>query len=87
MIKWVEYIDNWANVKRSARTTISKDGSGSYPTTGWKKTILLAEHSPIRRIRFSWRWENLKSWVSVISFAISLVLSIGCLPSVPIEPA
>lgn len=65
MIKWVEYIDNWANVKRSARTTISKDGSGSYPTTGWKKTILLAEHSPIRRIRFSWRWENLKSWVSV----------------------
>ena len=65
MIKWIEYIDNWANVKRSARTTVSKDGSGSYPTSDWKKTILLAEHSPIRRIRFSWRWENLKSWVSV----------------------
>lgn len=65
MIKWVEYIDNWANVKRSARTTVSKDGCGAYPTPGWKKTILLAEHSPIRRIRFSWRWKNLKSWVSV----------------------
>lgn len=65
MINWVEYIDNWMNVKRSARTTISKDGTGSYPTPGWKKTILLAEHSPIRRIRFSWRWGNLKSWISV----------------------
>lgn len=65
VINWVEYIDNWMNVKRSARTTISKDGTGSYPTPGWKKTILLAEHSPIRRIRFSWRWENLKSWISV----------------------
>lgn len=26
---------------------------------------MLAEHSPIRRIKVSWRWEKLKSWVSV----------------------
>lgn len=65
MIKWVEYIDVWPKVKRSARTTISREGGGSYPTDAWKKTILLAEHSPIRRIRFSWKWEALKSWVSV----------------------
>ena len=65
MIKWSEYEDAWAKVKRSARTTIHKDGEGVYPSDGWKKTILLAEHSPIRRIRFSWRWEGLKSWVSV----------------------
>lgn len=64
-IKWYEYIDNWINMKRSARTTIDRDGGGTYPTDAWKKTILLAEHSPIRRIRFSWQWENLKSWVSV----------------------
>lgn len=64
-IKWCDYTDVWKNVKRSARTTISKDGSGTYPSDSWKKTILLAEHSPIRRIRFSWQWENLKSWVSV----------------------
>lgn len=64
-IRWSEYIDVWPKVKRSARTTISKDGDGAYPTDSWKKTILLAEHSPIRRIRFSWRWEKLKSWVSV----------------------
>ena len=65
MIKWTEYKDEWPKVKRSARTTISKEGSGEYPSDSWKKTILLAEHSPIRRIRFSWKWENLKSWISV----------------------
>ena len=65
MIKWIEYNDVWTKVKRSARTTISRQGSGNYPTDSWKKTILLAEHSPIRRIKFSWQWANLKSWVSV----------------------
>lgn len=65
MIKWSEYNDVWPSVKRSARTTISKEGSGVYPSDSWKKTILLAEHSPIRRIRFSWKWEDLKSWISV----------------------
>ena len=65
MISWSEYVDVWAKVKRAARTTINKDGSGAYPSDAWKKTILLAEHSPIRKIRFSWKWKNLKSWVSV----------------------
>lgn len=64
-IKWFEYTDVWAKVKQAARTTINKDGGGAYPSDSWKKTILLAEHSPIRRIRVSWKWENLKSWVSV----------------------
>lgn len=65
MIKWSEYDDVWDKVKRSARTTISREGSGKYPTDSWKKQILLAEHSPIRKIKFSWKWTNLKSWVSV----------------------
>lgn len=65
MIKWSEYTDVWDKVKRSARTTISREGSGKYPTDSWKKSILLAEHSPIRKIKFSWKWTNLKSWVSV----------------------
>ena len=65
MIKWFEYADVWGQVKRSARTTIGKETEGRYPSDSWKRTILLAEHSPIRRVRFSWRWENLKSWVSV----------------------
>lgn len=65
MLKWIEYIDVWPKVKRAARTTISKEGEGAYPSDAWKKTILLAEHSPIRKIRFAWKWINLKSWVSV----------------------
>lgn len=65
MIDWEKYADEWAEVKAAARTTISKDGSGVYPTDSWKKTILLAEHSPIRLLRFGWRWRDLKSWVSV----------------------
>ena len=65
MVGWFEYINVWEKVKRAARTTIDKEGSGAKPSATWKKTILLAEHSPIRRIRVSWKWINLLSWVSV----------------------
>lgn len=65
MIEWIEYDDLWPKVKQAARTTISKSGEGVYPSDSWKKTILLAEHSPIRKISFSWRWVGLKYWVSV----------------------
>ena len=65
MLKWIEYIDEWPKVKRSARTTIGREGEGKYPSDSWKKNILLAEHSPIRKIKVSWKWTGLKSWVSV----------------------
>ena len=65
MIKWFRYSNVWDDVKAAARTTISKEGTGKTPSDSWKKTILLCEHSPIRKIRFSWKWVNLKSWVSV----------------------
>lgn len=65
MINWTEYTDVWPKVKRAARTTINREGEGTYPTDAWKKSILLAEHSPIRKIKFSWKWVGLKSWVSV----------------------
>lgn len=65
MLDWSKWSDVWPEVKQAARTTIGKDGEGAYPSYSWKKTILLAEHSPIRKIKFAWRWKNLKSWVSV----------------------
>ena len=65
MIDWSSWEDRWPKVKRAARNTISKDGEGAYPSDAWKKTILLAEHSPIRKLRFEWRWKDLKTWVSV----------------------
>ena len=65
MISKYSYRNAWRDVKEAARTTVNKDGAGLDPSDSWKKTILLAEHSPIRRIRFVWKWTNLKSWVSV----------------------
>lgn len=65
MLDFYHYDDLWGRVKACARTTIGKTGEGLKPTAAWKKRMLLAEHSPIRRIRFSWRWFGLKSWVSV----------------------
>lgn len=65
MLKWFNLPDVWDTVKAAARTTIRKDGSGKYPDDGWKKSILLAEHSPIRKIHIAWKWSGLLSWVSV----------------------
>lgn len=56
--------DQWLDVKDSAMHTIGKT-HGTYPDSEWKRKMLLAEHSPIRRLRFFWRWNGLKSWVSV----------------------
>ena len=56
--------DNWQDIKDSTMNTIGKT-TGKYPTSEWKKRILLAEHSPIRRMKFYWRWKDLKYWVSV----------------------
>lgn len=59
-----KHIDNWQDIKDATMNTIGKD-SGKYPDSKWKKKLLMAEHSPIRKLRFSWRWVDLKSWVSV----------------------
>lgn len=56
--------DNWQDVKDSAMATVGKE-TGKYPDSNWKKRILMCEHSPIRRIKFYWRWMCIKSWVSV----------------------
>jgi len=56
---------NWRDVADAARTTIRKDEGTGEPSYKWKKTILLAEHSPIRKLCFNWKWKNLPYWVSV----------------------
>lgn len=65
MIEYIDLPDAWSRVKRAARATVSLDGEGKYPSPEWKKAILLAEHSPIRKIKAEWRWKGLKYWVSV----------------------
>lgn len=44
-IKWHE--DMWKEIKDDALFTIHKK-TGKYPSSDWKKRIILAEHSPIR---------------------------------------
>ena len=56
--------DNWQDIKDSTMNTIGKD-TGKYPTSEYKRRLILAEHSPIRRLKFYWRWSDLKYWVSV----------------------
>lgn len=64
----LEYLkcgSSWRDVADAARTTIRLAGGEGEPSPRWKKRILLAEHSPIRKINVSWKWTNLPSWVSV----------------------
>ena len=52
--------DNWQDIKDSTMNTIGKT-TGKYPDTEWKRKLILSEHSPIRRMKFYWRWIGLKS--------------------------
>ena len=60
----INYVDHWQDVKDAAMNTIGKE-SGKYPSSEWKKKILLAEHSPIRLLVFTIRITDLPYWVSV----------------------
>ena len=64
MIDIFKHEDNWQEVKDSTMNTIGKT-TGKYPTSEWKRKLLLSEHSPIRRIKFYWRWLGIRYWVSV----------------------
>lgn len=56
--------DNWQDIKDATMNTIGKT-SGKYPESEWKLKLIRAEHSPIRKMKFSWRWAELPYWVSV----------------------
>ncbi len=64
-IKFLNVIGTWRMVADAARTTIRQEEGTKEPSAKWKKRILLAEHSPIRKLMFNWKWEDLPYWVSV----------------------
>lgn len=64
MIDIFKHEDNWQDIKDSTMNTIGKD-TGVYPSSDWKRRLLMSEHSPIRRLKIYWRWKSLKYWVSV----------------------
>ena len=64
-LKFMRRVGTWRQVADAARTTIRMEEGVKEPSSRWKKRILLAEHSPIRKMVFSWKWLNLPYWVSV----------------------
>ena len=64
-VKILETKGTWRSIADSARTTIGLEEGTKEPTTMWKKRMLLAEHSPIRKLIISWKWYDLMYWVSV----------------------
>ena len=64
-IGFLKKTGSWRDVADAARTTIRLDAGAKEPSSKWKKTILLAEHSPVRKLCFNWKWLDLPYWVSV----------------------
>ncbi len=54
----------WKAIRQATFNTIGKD-TDSQPSSEWKRRLLLSEHSPIRKLKISWRWHDLMYWVSV----------------------
>lgn len=56
---------DWTDVKNECRNTTNKQATDIPATSEFIKKVLLSEHSPIRLIKIKWRWESIKSWISV----------------------
>lgn len=56
---------SWSDVLDSARVTVGKTEINKEPSSEWKRSMLLAEHSPIRDLHFKIKITDLKSWISV----------------------
>ena len=55
---------DWQEVVDTCRATSGKGSLGHEPSEDFKRRILIAEHSPIRRISVSWVWQGIKSWIA-----------------------
>lgn len=56
---------NWTDVKNECRNTVNKEETNTHPSKDFIKKVLISEHSPIRLVKIKWRWEGIKSWISV----------------------
>lgn len=55
---------SWEEVANRARITVGKEELGKEPSDKFKRSILMAEHSPIRSLIYCFKITNLKSWVA-----------------------
>lgn len=63
--KLIDKYVNWTRVKNECRSTVGKDATDNEPKDDFKRSLMICEHSPIRCLRFTIRWKEIKSWVSV----------------------
>ena len=65
MIKIININANWKLAKNECRNTVNKEATDNEPSSSFIHNLLISEHSPIRLIQIHWRFEEIKSWVSV----------------------
>lgn len=63
LVKILDIKGTWRSIADSARTTIGMEEGNGEPSTSWKRRMLLAEHSPIRKLIVSWKWFNIFWWI------------------------
>jgi hypothetical protein len=63
MIKFLSVKGNWQNILNAARNTINKEAIQKEPSKEWRRKLLLAEHSPIRKLIINWIWTGLPWFV------------------------
>jgi hypothetical protein len=56
---------DWIRVVNAARRTWGKKPIDHEPSDGFKRSILLAEHSPIRLLEYDFTIEDIRQWVTV----------------------
>lgn len=56
---------DWEEIVNDCRATVGKGELGKEPSVKFKKSILLAEHSPIRDMEIKFRWSDIKYWVAM----------------------
>lgn len=55
----------WNDVLNDCRSTVGKEPLDKEPSEAFKKSMLIAEHSPIRNIFVKWIWEKMPHWITV----------------------
>ena len=55
----------WQDVVDGCRETVAKPPLGHEPSEKFKRSILIAEHEPIREIEIKWRWRGIKYWIAM----------------------
>ena len=56
---------SWRDVKNACRTTVGKRHTEKDATERFKRDLVIAEHTPIRKLHVSWLWENMPYWVAM----------------------